>query len=161
MTIDEINQYLSEEKLKIYRDDIIRDAKGHPKCPNPVFQELLLEIQRNGSLDPKKERLYGICFRSLIEIVTNNAKFKFQDPDLLDECRLEALLALETVPKNFDATKGTAYAYVYRCCYTNMIHVLERHNHRRELLDTLKAELEEMLAIENGGRKVCTLNQDS
>lgn len=160
MTIEEMNEYLIKNGLKVCNDNIIRDRFGKPKCPNPIFQPLLEELQDNGKLDYRKETLYGQCFMSLIEIVLNNKHFKFQTTDIKEECRLEALLVLEALPKYFDRNKGsTVYSYAFRCMYTNMIHVLERHNEEKEMMEKLYAALQEELALENSARKVVTNNQ--
>lgn len=159
MTIEEMNQYLLDNKLTVCKDNIIRDNKHHPKCPNPIFQALVEELQDNKILDHKKETLYGQCFLSLTEIVLNNVKFRKQESEVKDDCRLEALLALEALPKYFDRTRGsTAYAYCYRCQYTNMIHVLERKNAERKMMEKIREEYKEMQALKNPGRKVCTSN---
>lgn len=162
MTIEEMNQYLKDNNLTVCKDNIIRDNKQHPKCPNPVFQALVEELQDNKTLDYNKDTLYGQCFLSLTEIVLNNVKFRKQEQDIKDECRLEALDALGVLPKYFDRTKGsTAYSYCYRCQYTNMIHVLERHNAEKKLIEQLKEAYAEELALENAGHKVCTMNVDN
>lgn len=154
MTIEEMKEYLINNGLKVCKDNIIRDSNGKPKCPNPIFQPLLEELQDNEKLDYQKETLYGQCFMSLIEIVLNNKHFKFQTPDIKEDCRLEALLVLESLPKYFDRDKGsTVYSYAFRCMYTNMIHVLERHNLEKEMMEKLYAALQEELALENSARK--------
>lgn len=161
MTIEEMNQYLKDNNLTVCKDNIIRDDKQHPKCPNPVFQALVEELQDNNTLDHKKETLYGQCFRSLTEIVINNVKFRKQEQDIKDECRLEALDALCVLPKYFDRTKGsTAYSYCYRCIYTNMIHVLERNNVEKQLMETLESDYNELLCADRCGKKICNVNID-
>ena len=125
---------------KICEDNIIRrrvGSKWNPACPNHLLQPLLEKLQDNGSLSYADDLLYGQCILSLIEIVLNNKHFKLQTDEIKDECRGEMLKdVLVNCPKTFDRTKGsTAYSYCFRTCYTAGIHVLERFNIMRELLE--------------------------
>lgn len=123
--------------------DIYRDAKGYPKCYNGVFQELV-ERQKSGiPLSRREYEMYGMLLRTLVKIVLNNHKFKFREPELKDECALEAYCeVLPALPRYFNPEKGTAYAYAFRVVYTSMIHVLEANNVRNQLATNLieKAE---------------------
>lgn len=135
--------------------DIYRDKKGFPKCCNEVFQDLVVRQQR-GVIMPREYELYGRLVMTLVNIVLNNRKFKFQDPDIREECRTEAYCdILSGLPRYFDATKGsTAYAYAFRIAYTAGIHVLERLNMRRELNSNLIENAEDL--IPDCGHKVST-----
>lgn len=152
--------YLNENGLKICNDNIIRDKNNHPKCPNILLQELVVELQSK-PLDHNKETLYGQLVMSLVEIVLNNKHFKYQAEEIKDDCRIEAYpCILEGCKKTFDSSKGKAYSYAFRCAYTSMIHVLERNNKNNEMIEKIREELEELLTLENSGRKVTNLNID-
>ena len=137
--------------------DIYRDKKGFPKCCNEVFQDLVVRQQR-AVIMPREYELYGRLVMTLVNIVLNNHKFKFQDPDIREECRTEAYCdILSGLPRYFDANKGsTAYAYGFRIAYTAMIHVLQRMNIRNELSTNLIERMED--AILDCGHKVVTEN---
>lgn len=114
--------------------EIYRDKKGRPKCFNPVFQSLLERQQDGWPLSKREYEMYGCLFMTLVRIVLNNARFKYQDADIRDECALEAYSeAFPVIVRYFRREKGTAYAFCFRVIYTNMIHVLERKNARGEL----------------------------
>lgn len=153
------NEYIGELKAHGYsldkRTDIYRDEKGAPKCFNQVFQDLVLR-QQKGTLSPREYELYGRLVMTLVQIVMNNRKFKFQDPDIKDECRTEAYCdILSNLVSHFDSTRGsTAYAYAFRIAYTAGIHVLERLNMRRELDSNLIENAEDL--IPDCGHKVTT-----
>ena len=130
------------DKYKICNDDIIRRKVGkkwNPSCPNEWFQPLVIKKVNNENLTPKEDTLYGQCILSLIEIVLNNCKFRYQKEEVRDECRGEMLHdVLTALPKNFDATKGsTAYSYAFRVCYVAGIHILEKMNKMNELFEKL------------------------
>lgn len=135
--------------------DIYRDKKGFPKCCNEVFQDLVVR-QKNGVLSKREYELYGRLICTLVQIVLNNRKFKFQDPDIREECRTEAYCdILSGLVDHFDALRGsTAYAYAFRIAYTAGIHVLERLNMRRELDSNLIENAEDL--IPDCGHKVTT-----
>lgn len=131
----------NNQKYIIGKDNIIRRSrKGRggrtvlsPACPNEWYQPLLVALQKAGRLPPAEDTLYGQCILSLVEIILNNAKFKYQDQDIKDECRGAALECIVTnVPMYYDPSKGKAYSFAFRCGYTAMIKVLEAWNERRE-----------------------------
>lgn len=130
------------EKYRICDDNIIRKKVGkkwNPSCPNELFQPLVVKKTKNVTLNEKEDTLYGQCILSLIEIVLNNCKFRYQKEEIKDECRGEMLHdVLVAVPKYFDETKGsTAYSYAFRVCYVAGIHVLEKMNKMNELFEKL------------------------
>ncbi len=137
-------QYMQQISSQGYKlvNNMFRDEKGAPKCYNPVFQDLVERQQKNDKLSEREYNLYGYLVMTLVQIVLNNIKFKYQDPEIKEECRTEAYVGLlDGLTKYFNSKKGsTAYSYAFRICYTSMIHVLERMNKRRDL----DANLEEM-----------------
>lgn len=65
-----------------------------------------MKVQKGERLLDKENDLYGQLIMSLVEIVLNNKKFKWQDQDIKDDCRLEMTEdILINVPKTFDRTK--------------------------------------------------------
>lgn len=149
-------QYMKEINAQGYSLDknIFRDRKHKPKCYNPVFQDLIIRQQEDNNLSSREYELYGQLIMSLVQIVLNNHKFKFQEADIREECRTEAYCGLlESLITHYDKTKGsTAYAYAFRIAYTNMIHVLERMNNRKEIGEKLEEMYYDMQ--ENTGHKV-------
>ena len=134
MKYDEYMKQIDEKGYKLSRG-IFRDSKNKPKCFNPVFQDLVIR-QKNGEVLSEREyNLYGYLIMSLVQIVLNNAHFRYQEPDIKEECRTEAYCGvLEGLVTYFDEKRGsTAYSYAFRICYTSMIHVLERMNQRNNL----------------------------
>lgn len=137
----------------ISEDNIIRRKVGNkwnPACPNNWFQSLVEKLQDNKKLDYKDDLLYGQCIMSLIEIVLNNVKFRFQKEEVKDEMRGEMLEDMLTgVPKLFDRTRGsTAYSYAFRIAYVAGIHVLERKNIENDLFESLEESYLSNLVIE-------------
>lgn len=133
--------------------------KKQPKCYNPVFQKLVERIQDNTEpLTEREYNLYGQLVMTLVQIVLNNHHFKFQDPEIKDECRLEAYCCLlEAGPKNFDRNFGsTAYSYYFRLAYTSMIHVLESKNRRTEIENVLREAYDDYMLEKTNGKKICT-----
>ena len=155
-------EYMDEIKAQGYRlvGNVFRDKKNMPKCYNNVLQKLLERQQDNDPLTEREYNLYGYLIMTLVQIVLNNRKFKFQEPDIREECRTEMYCGLiEAGPKYFDRTKGsTAYSYLFRIAYTQGIHVLEAKNKRKELDDILIETYNDYLNTELSGRKVCTEN---
>ena len=159
-------EYIEEITNKGYKltGNVFRDKKHMPKCYNPVLQKLLERIQDNTEpLTEREYNLYGYLVMSLVQIVLNNVKFKYQDPDIREECRTEMYCGiLEAGPKYFDRTKGsTAYSYLFRVAYTQGIHVLEAKNQRTDIENTLREAYDDYLALENAGKKICTTEVDS
>lgn len=140
----DINEEMKDNGLILCKDNIIRDRKNHPKCPNAIYQHLVVKKQNGVRLDAFEDKIYGSCVLSLIEIILNNKHFRFQTEDIKEDCRGEAVLCiLESVPKYFNKDKGsTAYSYAFRCGYTSMIHVLERNNRN---IEKLTANLEKTI----------------
>lgn len=154
-------QILEENNYRLCKDNIVRDNKNHPKCNNAIYQNLVEKIQKGETLDYFEEKLYGSCILSLAEIVLNNKMMKHQDEDIKEESRGQMYEScVVNVPKYFDSAKGKAYSYAFRLCYVECVHVLERHNAERKFLEELKESYEEMLVLENSGRKVCNVNID-
>lgn len=123
---------------KVCKDNIIRDKKNHPKIDNEVFQNLVIKKQKN-EMSKAEETLYGQCIMTLVEIILNCPKLKFQKEEVKDDCKLEAYIAIcEGLPKYFKPELGSkAYSYAYRIGYTAMIHVLEKNNKYNEMMKTL------------------------
>lgn len=141
-------------EYKIGADNIIRrkvGCKWNPACPNDWFQPLVEKLQDNGSLSPKEDLLYGQCILSLIEIVLNNVKFRFQTDEIKEDCKGEMLKdVLFGLPKSFDRTKGsTSYSYAFRICYTSGIHILEKWNKYNELFESLDENTQSNLDIDS------------
>lgn len=91
----------------------------NPSCPNSLFEPLLVKKIAQGKLSEKEDMLYGQLILSLVEIVLNNPKFKYQSEYLKDDIRLEMIEDILTnVPKTFNPTKGKAYSYAFRTAYT-------------------------------------------
>lgn len=160
MTDSEITQLLEENNLILCKDNIIRRKKdNHPACPNYIIQPLGIMKQDNQQLSPFQEKIYGACILSLVEIVLNNKHYKFQSPEMKDELRGEMMMAFTSAEKYFDRTKGsTWYSYLFRVMYTNGVHVLQHYNDERDFVEKMNEYLEDELAIENAGKKICTMN---
>lgn len=146
----------TNDEVVLCQDKIFRRA-GNPSCPNAMFQPLVEKLQDSVVTDQEYET-YGSLVLSLIEIITNNRRLKYQEPEVLDDCRAamtEAILV--NLPKYFDRSKGSAaYSYAFRIGYCAAIKVLERYNKEREFYATLREEFEEQLALENSAKKVVT-----
>ena len=146
------NDYMNKLNELGYKlkDGIFVDKKKGPKCNNEVFQDLVERQQNGEKLAEKEYNLYGYLMRSLVHIVLNNAKFKYQEPHIKEECELEAYCCLcEQLLSHFDKTRGsTAYSYAFRLAYTSMIHVLENMNRRNELQEKLIADYMESVETE-------------
>lgn len=165
MTDNEITTYMNENGIVLCKDNILRkhlkNGKVNPSCPNEIYQALLIKVQQNKPLTYFQEKIYGACILSLAEIVLNNRMMKFQTPEIKEECRGQMYEAcIVTAPKFYDSNKGKAYSYSFRLCYVECVHVLERNNAEREFLDKMNEYLDEYLAIENSGKKICTTNSD-
>lgn len=134
MKYDEYMKQIDEKGYKLSKG-IFRDSKNKPKCFNPVFQDLVIRQKNGDKLSEREYNLYGYLIMSLVQIVLNNAHFRYQEPDIKEECRTEAYCGvLEGLVPYFDENRGsTAYSYAFRICYTSMIHVLERMNQRNNL----------------------------
>lgn len=145
-------------QYKVCKDNIIRDAKHHPRVDNDIYQELLMMKQNNVVMTHEEETLYGQCIMTLVEIILNGPKFKFQDENVKNECRTDAYVAIcECVPYYFKNDMGSkAVSYAYRVGYTSMIHVLEAHNKRTDIMCRIENIPDEI--CEHISRKVCTSN---
>lgn len=99
--------------LNLCQDNIIRDSKHHPKCPNTIFEDLLKRQQDGETLNTEEYNLYGSCVMSLTEILLNSRMMKYQSVDIKDDVRTEGYLAILTqLPRYFDRTRGsTSYSY--------------------------------------------------
>ena len=130
--------------FKVCKDNIIRDSQHHPRVDNDIYQELLLMKQNGDTLSYEEETLYGQCIMTLVEIILNGPKFKFQDETIKNECRTDAYVAIcDCVPHYFKHDMGSkAVSYAYRVGYTSMIHVLEAHNMRADIMCRLDDAIE-------------------
>lgn len=137
------------KNFRIDNDNIIRDEHGHPRIDNAVYQELVVMKQNNKEMTMPEDRLYGQSIMSLVEIILNCPKLKFQKDEVKSECRTNAYIAIcDYVPKYFKKDSGSkAVSYAYRVGYTAMIHVLEKTNKRNETLKKLEESYNEMLGI--------------
>lgn len=153
---------LQNNNLRICKDRIIRDSKNHPILPNDIYQDLVIKKQQ-GNLTPNDDDLYGSCVMTLTEIVLNCRKMKFQNEDVKDDCRCEAIIALlDAVPRYFKPEKGSkVYSFAYRICYTAMIHVLEKYNRTNEMMETLLQAFEMFRDSTRFGKKVSNININS
>ena len=133
----DVESELRSRKLAIDGYGILRNGSGRPRCPNDLL-ESVVKCKLGGSMDPETERLYGVLLMTLARIVLNNAKFKRQEDSVRAECFSEMMLAFEGAERCFDWSKGSKYySYLFRCMYTNGIHVLEAKNKRVELQERL------------------------
>lgn len=144
--------------FRVCKDNIIRDNKYHPRVDNAVYQELVFMKQNGENMTGAEEALYGQCILTLVEIILNGPKFKFQDDDIKSECRTDAYIAIcEGVPRYFKKDAGSkAVSYAYRVGYTAMIHVLEAHDRRADVMNRIEEAYDEMFCHQGG--KVCTSN---
>lgn len=137
MTIEVIKNFLLENKYHLSKSNEIQDKKCQPKCPNEIFQNLLMKRKNKEELSEYEDYIYGCALNSLVHILMKNKHFCLQTPEIQDECRLEMLCAIPTIENGFDKDKGKAYSYAFRIFYTEGIHVLERWN---EMNDTFVLE---------------------
>lgn len=137
------------KSFRIDNDNIIRDEHNHPRIDNDVYQELVIMKQNNKELTLEEDRLYGQSIMSLVEIILNCAKLKYQKEEVKSECRIAAYIAIcEYVPKYFKTNSGSkAVSYAYRVGYTSMIHVLEKTNKRNEMMKKLEDAYNDMMGI--------------
>jgi hypothetical protein len=142
MTDNDIKQFLNDNNYHISKSNEIQDKKCQPKCPNHIFQYLLLKRKNKEDLNPYQDYVYGSALNSLVHILMKNKHFCLQTPEIQDECRLEMLCAIPTIENGFDPTKGKAYSYAFRIFYTEGIHVLERWNEMSDLF-VLASEIED------------------
>lgn len=147
MKYNDYIQQITKQGYHLDKNNIFRDKKGKPKCFNPVFQDLVIRQQDGEQLSYREENLFGQLIITLVQIISNNHHFILQDPDIKDECRTEAYVdILNGLVKYFDRNRGsTAYSYAFRLGYVAGIHVLERMNERKELIEKLTQEYTEML----------------
>lgn len=145
-----------DNEIVLCADNIFR-KNGNPSCPNAMLQPLVEKLQ-DRTITSSEYETYGSLVMSLIEIITNNRRLKYQEPEVLDDCRAamtEAILV--NLPKYFDRSRGSAaYSYAFRIGYCAAIKVLERYNKEREFYAKLREEFEEQLALENSAKKVVT-----
>lgn len=133
----DVEEELKLRKLTIDEYGILRNGSGRPRCPNDLLESVVRKKLEN-NMDLPLERLYGVLLMTLARIVLNNAKFKRQEDSVRAECFSEMMLAFEAAERCFDWSKGSKYySYLFRCMYTNGIHVLEAKNKRVELQERL------------------------
>lgn len=149
------NEILSNNNLKITNNIIYKTGKNNknrPICNNDILQHLVLKYQDNdGILSTEDDYMFGCCLQTLIKIVLNNAKFRYQDEIIRSDIRTEAYCDILTALKNklFDQNKGKAYSYCFRLAYVAGIHILQQYNiireHETELDDNMANEIDEDL----------------
>ena len=133
----DVKDELARYGLKVDQYNILRKANGRPACPNALL-EAVVSKKLNSGLNAAEDTLYGQLMFTLARIVLNNAKFKRQEDSVRAECFSEMMLAFEGAERCFDWSKGSKYySYLFRCMYTNGIHVLEAKNKRVELQERL------------------------
>lgn len=130
--------------------------KNRPICNNTVFQDLVIKKQEENIIG-KEYELLGNCIMTLIRIVLNNVKFRYQPDNIREDIVTEAYVDIFTAlqKKCFDPTKGNAYSYFFRLAYVSGIHVLEKYNKIRETEEKLVETFMEMYIV-NDGRKIET-----
>jgi len=147
MTKLENTNYIIQKKCVAKKAD-----KGafRPLCPNELFQPLFEKYQNNEDFTNAEEYLFGCLVNSLANIVLNNKHFRYQIPEIKDECFSEFQLAILSGKDHFDKNKGSAYAYCFRLAYVAGIHVLEKYNEDRE-----KIKLESDFEDHNDFMAIC------
>lgn len=129
MTDNEIREWLKNSKFHISKNNMILDNKQKPKVPNIIFQNLGILRKNKENLTTYADYVYGCIWNSLLAILMKNKHFVFQSDEIKNECKLRAVCAIDTIENGFDQNRGsTFYAYAYRICYTESIHVLEEMN---------------------------------
>lgn len=163
MTDNEIRNLLEENDLILCDDNIIRrNNDKHPACPNYIVQPLAIMRQNGENLTYFQDKIYSGCILSLREIVMNNKHFRFQTQEIKEECKDEMLEGLGPAEKNFDETRGSIfYSYLFRIFYTNAIHILQRNNAEKQMMETLESDYNELLCADRCGKKVCNINIDN
>jgi hypothetical protein len=158
----DIKNELSAYKLTVDQYGILRNPKLRPRCPNELLEKVVKKKLSTG-LSAQEEQLYGNLLMTLARIVLNNAKFKHQEENLRMECFSEMMLAFEGAERCFDWGKGSKfYSYLFRCMYTQGIHVLESKNKRSDLQTNLISKMMDD-RLDCGCRvgPVCSSTQDS
>lgn len=162
MTYEEYLEIMKKNNLEIGKDGIIykvgKGNKNRPICNNLIFQDLVVKKQETNNLSGKEDNLLGSCVMTLVKIVLNNVKFRFQKEELREEVVTEAYCDIfSAINKgNFNPAKGNAYSFFFRIAYTAGIHVLEKWNGIKKLEETF----EEMYLMDHCGRKVDTTNSN-
>lgn len=142
MTYDDYMIILEKNNLHIHSDNIIyKHGKGNrnrPICNNEIFQDLVVK-KMNNVITEKEYDLLGIFIHTLVRIVLNNKKFRFQTDTIRDDIVGSAYLdILSAIDKHlFDPEKGNAYSYFFRLAYVAGIHVLVAENIQKDITSRL------------------------
>lgn len=144
---------LEDNNLHVHKDNIIyRHGKGNknrPICNNDIFQDLVVK-KMNGDITDAEYELLGIFIHTLIRIVLNNEKFRFQTDTVRDDVTGEAYLDILTAmeKKWYKPAKGTAYAYFFRLAYVAGIHVLEAENRQKKIVSDLMESFKDYYGVD-------------
>lgn len=157
-----LTNVLTNDNITLDSDNIFRNQEGHPVCPNSLLEPLVIKLHNKEELDYEEDRIYGCCIMSLLEILANHHKMKFQSEEVKDECKGGAMVnLLQYLPKYFDVSKGSkAFSYAFRIAYTSAMNTLEKKNKRIDMMKELEIAYDEYMAIENAGHKVTNVNLD-
>ena len=142
MTYADYMKILEKNNLHIHSDNIIyKHGKGNsnrPICNNEIFQDLVLKKMNNNIAD-KEYELLGIFIHTLVRIVLNNKKFRFQTDTIRDDIVGNAYVdILSAIDKRlFNPEKGNAYSYFFRLAYVAGIHVLVAENIQKDITSKL------------------------
>lgn len=149
MTYNDYMSILEKNNLHIHSDNIIyKHGKGNrnrPICNNEIFQDLVIKTMNNAITD-KEYELLGVFIHTLVRIVLNNKRFRFQSDTIRDDIVGSAYVdILSAIDKHlYNPEKGNAYSYFFRLAYVAGIHVLVAENIQKDitsrLMDVAKEE---------------------
>ena len=153
MTYDDYMKILEKNNLHIHSDNIIyKHGKGNsnrPICNNEIFQDLVIK-KMNDNITYKEYELLGIFIQTLVRIVLNNKKFRFQTDTIRDDIVGNAYVdILSAIDKRlFNPEKGNAYSYFFRLAYVAGIHVLVAENIQKDITSKLVEAAKETYNID-------------
>lgn len=149
MTYNDYMSILEKNNLHIHSDNIIyKHGKGNrnrPICNNEIFQDLVIKTMNNAITNEEYE-LLGVFIHTLVRIVLNNKRFRFQSDTIRDDIVGSAYVdILSAIDKHlYNPEKGNAYSYFFRLAYVAGIHVLVAENIQKDitsrLMDVAKEE---------------------
>lgn len=148
-TYDDYMSILEKNNLHIHSDNIIykhgKGNKNRPICNNEIFQDLVIKTMNN-VITSKEYELLGVFIQTLVRIVLNNKKFRFQSDTLRDDIVGSAYLdILSAINKHlYNPKKGNAYSYFFRLAYVAGIHVLLDENVQNSIKNTLSETFNEL-----------------
>lgn len=121
------------------------------------FTNIVVKLGNKQRLTEQEELRYTDYLYTMMNIVSENPKFKKKSVTEKEELQEQAIMELLQALPSFNPNKGSSlYSYAYRCCYTSFCHYytnkIKDYRKKKAIEEHCQAELAEYLEFIGTGK---------